>query len=234
LIVVSMAMIIAVRWLLLPRVSTGTYSMHSNFYLRKWIMGLATEVTLETLSSLFATVYMGHWYRMMGAKIGKGTEVSTNLAGRYDLVDIGAGNFIGDETVFGDEEMHRGWMTLHKVKTGDRVFFGNDSVIAGGSVIESDALIGVKSKMPEGNLQVKTGETWFGSPPIVIPSRQKMEFQYTGPISRRHGSRCSAISSRPRIPLCRRRCSSRWRSSPLTSSLSRWTKSSGDWRWFTS
>ncbi|MBM3608109.1 MAG: AMP-binding protein, partial [Alphaproteobacteria bacterium] len=175
LVIVAMALIIAVRWIVQPgRIQPGVYSIHSNFYLRKWIMGLAAEVTLETLSSLYATVYMGHWYRLMGAKIGKGTEVSTNLAGRYDLVDIGKGNFIGDETVFGDEEMHRGWITLHRVKTGDRVFFGNDSVVAAGSVIGDGALIGVKSKMPE-SLKVKDGETWFGSPPISIPSRQRVE-----------------------------------------------------------
>ena len=51
------------------------------FYVRKWIVALATEVTLETLSSLFATVYMRGWYRLMGAKIGKGAEISTNLVG---------------------------------------------------------------------------------------------------------------------------------------------------------
>ena len=174
LIVVAMAIIIAVRWVLLPRVSSGVYSIHSNFYLRKWMVGLATEVTLETLSSLYATVYMRHWYRAMGAKIGKGTEVSTNLSGRYDLVDIGANNFIGDEAVFGDEELHRGWMTLATVKTGDRVFFGNDAVVPAGSVIEEGALIGVKSKLPESH-HVKAGETWFGSPPMLIPNRQKVQ-----------------------------------------------------------
>ncbi len=173
LVIVSMIMIVAARWVLLPRVRSGTYSIHSNFYLRKWIVGLATEVTLETLSSLYATVYMRHWYRAMGAKIGKGTEVSTNLAGRYDLVDIGANNFIGDECVFGDEELHRGWMTLRQVKTGDRVFFGNDSVVPGGSTLGDGALIGVKSKLPE-SLDVKAGETWFGSPAMTIPNRQKV------------------------------------------------------------
>ncbi len=174
LVIVSMAMIVLTRWLVLPRVRTGTYSIHSNFYLRKWIVGLATEVTLETLSSLYATVYMRHWYRMMGAKIGKGTEVSTNLSGRYDIVDIGADNFLGDECVFGDEELHRGWMTLEQVKTGDRVFFGNDSVIPAGSVLGDGALVGVKSKMPD-SLNVAAGETWFGSPSIVIPNRQKVD-----------------------------------------------------------
>ncbi len=174
LVVVSMLIIVAVRWALLPRVSSGVYSIHSNFYLRKWIMGLATEVTLETLSSLYATVYMRHWYRAMGAKIGKGSEISTNLSGRYDIVDIGANNFIGDEAVFGDEELHRGWMTLEKVKTGDRVFFGNDSVVRAGSVIEEGALIGVKSKLPDSG-HVKPGETWFGSPAMAIPNRQKVQ-----------------------------------------------------------
>lgn len=174
LVVVAMLIIIATRWTVLPKVSTGVYSIHSNFYLRKWITGLATEVTLETLSGLYATVYMRHWYRAMGAKIGKGSEISTNLAGRYDLVDIGANNFIGDEAVFGDEELHRGWMTLEKVTTGDRVFFGNDAVVRAGSVIEDDALIGVQSKLPDSG-HVKTGETWFGSPAMAIPNRQKVK-----------------------------------------------------------
>jgi non-ribosomal peptide synthetase-like protein len=185
LVVVAMVVIVAVRWMILPRVSTGVYSIHSNFYLRKWIVGLATEVTLETLSSLYATLYMRHWYRAMGAKIGPGSEISTNLAGRYDLVDIGADNFIGDEAVFGDEELHRGWMTLEKVKTGDRVFFGNDCVISAGAVIEDDALIGVKSKLPEGK-RVGKKETWFGSPAMSIPNRQKVaisaNFTYQPPM----------------------------------------------------
>ncbi|MCX7340776.1 MAG: amino acid adenylation domain-containing protein [Hyphomicrobiales bacterium] len=173
LIAVSMTIVIAMRWLILPRVRVGTYSIYSVFYFRKWCMALCTEVVLETLNSLFATVYMRYWYRMMGAKIGKGSEISTNLAGRYDLVDIGAGNFIGDEAIFGDEEVRNGYMTLGTVKTGDRVFFGNAAIVPAGSVIEDGALIGVKSKMPD-SLHVKKDETWFGSPAIKLPVRQRV------------------------------------------------------------
>ncbi len=63
---------------------------------------LAVEVTLETLASLFATVYMRAWYRLMGALMGEGAEISTNLAGRYDLAEVGARNFIADDL---DEQM---------------------------------------------------------------------------------------------------------------------------------
>ena len=117
---------------MLPRVKPGTYSVHSWFYLRKWTVALATEVTLETLSSLFATVYMRNWYRLMGAKIGKDAEISTNLAGplrpRRDRREI----FIADEVVLGDEDIRRGWMYLTRVKTGARVFVGNDAVVPPG------------------------------------------------------------------------------------------------------
>ena len=87
LVAVTVLLIAAVRWIVLPRVRAGAYSVYSGFYLRKWMVALATEVTLETLSSLYATVYMRAWYRLMGAKIGKDAEISANLAGRYDLID---------------------------------------------------------------------------------------------------------------------------------------------------
>jgi non-ribosomal peptide synthetase-like protein len=131
-------------------------------------------VTLETLNSLYATIYMRHWYRLMGAKIGKGSEISSNLAGRYDLVDVGENNFLGDEVIFGDEEVRRGWMTLRKVKTGDRVFVGNDAVIAGGADLADGTLVGVKSKLPD-SLKTGPNETWFGTPAISVPSRQKVD-----------------------------------------------------------
>ena len=162
------------RWAILPRVTSGSYSIHSGFYARKWTVALATEVTLETLSSLFATIYMRAWYRLMGARIGSGAEISTNLSGRYDLTGIGAGNFIADEVVFGDEDMRRGYMRLDMTRTGEQVFVGNDAVVPPGAVIPDRVLIGIKSK-PPANDQMQPGDTWFGSPPIRLPTRQKVD-----------------------------------------------------------
>ena len=156
------------------RVTRGTYSVYSWFYSRKWAVALATEVTLETLSSLFATIYMRSWYRLMGAQIGKDSEISTNLSGRYDIVEIGDKCFIADEVVLGDEDIRRGWMYLKAVKTGRRVFVGNDAVVPPGANIPDGALIGIKSK-PPANSDLSEGDTWFGSPPIKLPVRQKFD-----------------------------------------------------------
>ena len=173
-VLVTVGFIAACRWVILPRVREGTYSVHSWFYFRKWAVALATEVTLETLSSLFATVYMRAWYRLMGAKIGKDAEISTNLSGRYDLVEIGEKCFIADEVVLGDEEIRNGWMYLKRVKTGPRVFVGNSAVVPAGAEIPGGALIGIKSKPPANHL-MSEGDTWFGSPPIKLPVRQKFD-----------------------------------------------------------
>jgi non-ribosomal peptide synthetase-like protein len=174
LIAFTVLLMAGLRWAILPRVTSGSWSIHSGFYARKWTVALATEVTLETLSSLFATIYMRFWYRLMGAGIGKGAEISTNLSGRYDLTEIGAGNFIADEVVFGDEDMRRGYMRLDMTRTGEQVFIGNDAVVPPGAVVPDKVLIGIKSKPPT-NDQMQAGDTWFGSPPIRLPTRQKVD-----------------------------------------------------------
>ncbi len=174
LVIATVSFIVVFRWTILPRVTEGRRSVWSWFYLRKWAVALATEITLDTLSSFYATLYMRVWYQLMGARIGKGSEISTNLAGRYDIVEIGENCFIADEAVLGDEDIRRGWMYLKRVRLGDRVFVGNDAAVPPGADIPSDTLIGVKSK-PPANEDMSEGATWFGSPPIKMPSRQRVD-----------------------------------------------------------
>ncbi len=109
-VIFSCLLIVAIRWLVLPRLRPGRYSIFSGTYIRKWIVALTIEVMLDSVYTIFATIYMRTWYRLLGTKIGKGTEVSTNLGGRYDLVELGAGNFIADDVQLGGEDLHRNWM----------------------------------------------------------------------------------------------------------------------------
>ncbi|MBN9062389.1 MAG: peptide synthetase [Rhizobiales bacterium 65-9] len=172
LVVFTLAIVIALRWIIMPtRLKEGRFSIHSGLHLRQWLMNLISEVSLDTLSSLYATTYMRAWYRLMGARIGKGAEISTNLGGRYDLISIGSNSFMADECVLGDEDVQRGWMTLRRTVIEDRVFVGNNAVVPHGSHLKEGTLIGVKSKVPESGV-TEPGETWFGSPPIKFPVRQ--------------------------------------------------------------
>jgi non-ribosomal peptide synthetase-like protein len=173
LIALTVLLIAAIRWIVLPRVKPGVYSVHSTFYWRMWLVGLCSAVTLNTLNSLYATFYMRWWYRLMGARIGRGAEISTSLGGRFDLVEIGANCFIADEVVLGEEDIRRGYMTLDVIKIAARTFVGNSAVVPPGTHIASGALIGVKSKPP--GKEVREKEIWFGSPPLKFPVRQTFD-----------------------------------------------------------
>ena len=65
-------------------------------------------------------------------------------------------------------------MRLSRVKTHARVFVGNNAVVPIGSDIPEGALIGIKSK-PPANGEMQPGDTWFGSPPIKLPVRQRFD-----------------------------------------------------------
>ncbi|RVU16817.1 hypothetical protein [Methylobacterium oryzihabitans] len=93
-------------------------------------------------------------------------------ADRFDTIEIGDQCFVADEVV-GDEEIRRGWMTTRRVRTGARVFLGNDSVLPPGADIPDGCLIGIKSKPPADAMA--PGEIRFGSPPLRLPVRQRVE-----------------------------------------------------------
>ncbi|KAF0713083.1 Aste57867_4523 [Aphanomyces stellatus] len=58
-----------------------------------------------------------------------------------------------------------------------RSFTGNGCLIPQGSVIASNTLVGVFSKPPE-NPPLKAGESCFGLPPIIMPTRRNVTHDY--------------------------------------------------------
>ena len=172
---VTVLLTVVIRWTVLPRLRPGRFSVHSLQYLRHWIVAQVEDMTLGSLSCLYATVYMGIWYRLMGAKVGRDVEISTKLGGRYDLVEIGQKSFIADEVLLGEEHVARGWVTARPVQIGERVFVGNNAVIPGGCRIPAGSLIGITSQPPQDGTAMAEGDIWFGSPPIKLPLRQRFD-----------------------------------------------------------
>jgi non-ribosomal peptide synthetase-like protein len=114
-------------------------------------------------------------YRLMGAKIGRDSELSTSLSGRYDLITVGENCFIADDVILGEETCRQGWITLEPVTLGDRVFIGNDAVVPSGSELVSDTLIGIKSLTPPASETRNKKGIWFGSPTMSLPVRQTFD-----------------------------------------------------------
>ena len=171
LVVATILVSAAFRWLVLPTLKPGRWSVHSSIYYRKWITNQIQESSLQVLHGLYATVYAPFWYRILGAKVGKGAEISTAMGVVPDMLTLGDDTFIADAVMLGDEEIDGGWMTLRQTVIGAGSFVGNGAYVPDGTVLPEDVLIGVQSYSPTSG-QIKAGETWMGSPPLNLPARE--------------------------------------------------------------
>jgi non-ribosomal peptide synthetase-like protein len=171
-VVVTIFVSVAIRWIALPRLKPGISSVHSATYYRKWFANQIQESSLQILRGIYATIYAPSWYRMLGAKVGRDAEISTAMGVVPDMLTLGDESFIADAVMLGDEEVSGGWMILKPTVVGNRSFVGNGAYVPDGTIIPDGVLIGVQSKVPEHDM--KEDETWFGSPPIRLPAREKM------------------------------------------------------------
>lgn len=129
------------------------------------------DTSLQVLHGLYASVFAAPWLRLLGAKVGPGTEVSTAEGVIPHLLELGEGSFIADGALLGDEEQRSGWMRLRGTRIGNRSFVGNGAYVPDGSAFPDDVLLGVQSSAPP-NGALLSGQTWLGSPPLLLPARE--------------------------------------------------------------
>ena len=173
-ILIVCAQAVLLKKYLLPKVEEGTYPINSTFYVRHWFFSKTYHSCLMIVGTVFSTLYLRYWFQLLGAKLGKRTEVSTACRVQPDLLDIGDGCFVADDVMLGAPKIAHGHFTVGKVHVGDRTFLGNSSVVPAGSVIGNGCLLGCLST-PPGNGQMTDGTNWFGNPAIFLPNRQKDE-----------------------------------------------------------
>ncbi len=165
--------VVLFKWLLVGRVRAGTYPVHGWFYMRKWIVDQLLALSLHVAGSLHATLYLAPWYRALGARLGRFVELSTATSMTPDLLEIGDGGTVADEASLSATRIEGGWMYLAPTCLGRRAFVGNGAVVRPGAVLGDRSLIGVLSISPSNaDEAARTGTSWMGSPPILLPRRQ--------------------------------------------------------------
>lgn len=159
--------------LLLYNIKPGNYPIYGRVYVRKWLSDQLISTSLIVLHPLFASVYVSAFFRMLGAKIGKNTEISTASNVSHTMLEIGDESFIADAVTLGEEDIRAQRLILEKTYIGSRSFVGNSALIPQGYKLADDMLIGVLSTPPtEEQLQENPAKDWFGSPAISLPKRQ--------------------------------------------------------------
>jgi len=170
--VVLLTVIITVlKWILLGNIKEGKYPIDSVFYYKKWFFDQLMKLSLQVIGTLYTTLYLQIWFRMLGVKMGKRVEISTVEFISPDLLVTGDECFLADSVSIGASHVRNGYITIAKTYIGNRTFIGNSAVISPDTRLGNDVLVGVLSKMSNKDLPAKDGTSWFGSPAVYLPKR---------------------------------------------------------------
>ncbi|MFE4372565.1 Pls/PosA family non-ribosomal peptide synthetase [Streptomyces sp. NPDC056835] len=169
--VVTVCCVVAVgKRLILPRVPVGVHPVRSSLGVRKWASDKLLEISLTFTNSLYATLYTVPWLRLLGARIGRGAEVSTVSHIDPDLLTLRDGSFVADLANVGGATFAAGQVAFGPTEVGERAFIGNSALLLAGTRTGPGSLVGVGTVPPQGD--VPDGTTWLGSPAICLPVRQ--------------------------------------------------------------
>jgi len=168
----TMLLTALLRWLL-PHQTAGIVPVDSLRYWHKRAVGMLLDCSLRELHGLYASVYAPFWLRCLGVEVGRHAEISTAEGMVPELLSLGDDCFIADGVMLGSEEVRGGWMILKPTRVGNRSFVGNGAYVPQGTAVPDDVLIGVQTRAPE-NAQMKSAQTWMGSPALLLPARETL------------------------------------------------------------
>ena len=162
--------IVLTKQIVMPEIREGIYEVNSLMYIRKWITDELMEMSLAMTNALYATLYLPPFLRMLGAKIGKRSEISTISHITPGLLEVGDESFLADVAHVGPSYIYMGLFGVKPVKIGRRSFVGNSAFVPGGNTITDECLLGVLTIPP--TTKMPKGSAWLGSPSFYLPRRQ--------------------------------------------------------------
>ena len=142
----------------------GYHPVRSRVGWQLWATERLMDAARNYLFPIYASLLTPWWLRVLGAKVGRGTEISTALlVPKFTIVEDGA--FLADDTMVASYELGGGWIHVAKATIGKRAFLGNSGITQPGRRVPDDGLVAVLSATPH---KAKAGSSWLGSPPVRL------------------------------------------------------------------
>lgn len=155
--------VIGVRMLSLG-LRDGYHPVRSRVGWQIWATERLMDAARTYLFPMYASLVTPWWLRVLGAKVGRGTEISTVLlTPKFTVVEDGA--FLADDTMVASYELGGGWLHVAQATIGKRAFLGNSGITQPGRKVPDDGLVAVLSAAPH---KAKAGSSWLGSPPVRL------------------------------------------------------------------
>ncbi|MDN5599187.1 MAG: amino acid adenylation domain-containing protein [Brachybacterium sp.] len=165
-----MLLVVVLTRVLALAIRPGHHPVRSAAGLSIWATLRLLDEARTWLFPIYAGALTPLWLRLLGAKVGKGAEISTVLL-IPSLVQVGGHAFLADDTLVGAYELGGGWIRVERVKVGRRAFIGNSGILAAGRKVPKQSLVAVLSAAPR-RKRAKAGTSWLGSPPRKLRRTQ--------------------------------------------------------------
>lgn len=166
-------LVVLLKRAVMPRARAGIHAQRSGFGVRKWIADGLLTTSLTLTHSLYSTLYLVPFLRLLGARTGRWSEVATVSFVDPDMLIIGERSFVADVSVVAPAVFHRGRIALAPAEVGKRSFVGNGALLPGACRMGDNSLLGVHSIAPGKPIDPET--TWLGSPAIFLPRREESQ-----------------------------------------------------------
>ena len=163
-------LILGARRLALPATPVGIHHLRSQLGMEKWFGDKLLEQSIALNNTLYATLYTPPWLRALGARVGRGAEVSTIANIDPDLLTLEDETFVADMASVGSATYCNGHVAFRPTTVGRRAFVGNASFVPSGTHLGDGSLIGVQSVPSVAG--TAPGTSWLGSPAIYLPRRE--------------------------------------------------------------
>ncbi|MET3450218.1 Pls/PosA family non-ribosomal peptide synthetase [Curtobacterium sp. 1544] len=142
----------------------GRHPVRSRIGWQVWCTERVLDAARTLLFPLYASLVTPVWLRLLGARVGRNTEISTVLL-IPALTQIASGAFLADDTMVATYELGGGRVRIGRSKVGRRAFLGNSGMTGAGRSVPREALVAVLSAVPK---KAKRGSSWLGSPPVRL------------------------------------------------------------------
>jgi acetyltransferase-like isoleucine patch superfamily enzyme len=135
----------------------------------KWafVNAVMLIVNLLFMDFMRLTPLLPAYYRLMGAKIGRGVQINSKGIADVSLIEIGDDSVIGGDAVVIGHLAEHGKLKLKRTVIGKRVTIGLGAVIMPGSSIGDGSLIAARSVLSK-NTIVPEKTLYAGTPAKFI------------------------------------------------------------------
>jgi non-ribosomal peptide synthetase-like protein len=156
---------VAAKWMLVGRLRPGAHPLWSSFVWRNELADTFVEVVAAPwfARAVTATPLLNVWFRLLGARIGRGVWCETYWLPETDLVELGDGATVNQGTVVQTHLFHDRMLSMDRVTLKRGATLGPNSVILPAATLGRHATVGPVSLVMRGE-SVPDKTVWIGNP----------------------------------------------------------------------